>query len=176
MEPFAEVLYGRRQVDENELRTIYDIFGFYKAPQLRMQVARPPSPENAQTTRVSPLQMALAIAALSNHGIVPAPRIAMAINTPEQGWISLPALGQPFEAVPASAVDEAILSYIPGNQAFWQHVGQAEEEEMKVTWFIAGTPPNWQAAPLVVVVVLEEDNVRLAQRIGQELLLDAMNP
>jgi hypothetical protein len=27
-----------------------------------------------------------------------------------------------------------------------------------------------------VVVLLEEDNVRLAQRIGTELLVDAMNP
>jgi hypothetical protein len=29
---------------------------------------------------------------------------------------------------------------------------------------------------MVVVVLLEEDNVRLAGRIGKELLVDAMNP
>jgi len=45
-----------------------------------------------------------------------------------------------------------------------------------VTWFIAGTPPNWQASPLVVVVLLQENNAWLAQRIGQELLVDAMYP
>jgi len=28
----------------------------------------------------------------------------------------------------------------------------------------------------VIVVLLEEDDLRLAQRIGQELLVDAMNP
>ena len=32
------------------------------------------------------------------------------------------------------------------------------------------------ATPLVVVVLLEEDNARLAQWIGQELIIDAMNP
>lgn len=177
MEPFASALFGKPSVDQNELRAVYEIYGFYKAPQLRMQVAPPPSSAaSVENLRVSPLQMALASAALSNHGVVPAPRIAMAINTPTQGWISLPALGLPFEAIQASAVDEAILSYIPSNQAYWQHIGRAEDEGMTVTWFIGGTPPNWQAAPLVVVVILEEDNARLAQRIGQELLVDAMNP
>ncbi len=178
MEPFAKVLYGDQTLDHNELRSMYETFGFYNVPQPRMQVAHPPSRANVEIVRVSPLQMALASAALSNHGVIPAPRIAMAINSPQQGWISLPALGLPFEAVQASAVDEAILSYIPANRPHWQHIGQAEEEEegMFVTWFIGGTPPNWQAAPLVVVVALEEDNARLAERIGQELLFQSMNP
>ena len=41
---------------------------------------------------------------------------------------------------------------------------------------MGGTPPNWQATPLVLVVLLEEDNVDLAQEIGRELLDSAMNP
>ena len=41
---------------------------------------------------------------------------------------------------------------------------------------MAGTLPNWQATPLVVVVLLENDDASLAERIGQELLVDAMNP
>jgi cell division protein FtsW (lipid II flippase) len=176
MEPFVKVPYENQNLDHNKLQSVYEAFGFYKAPRLRMQVAHPPSREDVEIIRISPLQMALASAALSNHGIVPAPRIAMAINTPQQGWISLPALGLPFEAVQASAVDEAILSYVPINKSHWQHIGQAEDEGTFITWFIGGTPPNWQAAPLAVVVVLEEDNVRLAQRVGQELLISAMNP
>jgi hypothetical protein len=55
-------------------------------------------------------------------------------------------------------------------------MSQAKSDESPITWFIAGTPPNWQASPMVVVVVIEEDNVTLAQRIGKELLVDAMNP
>ena len=100
----------------------------------------------------------------------------MAVNTPSDGWISLPALGTPFEALQAPAADEAASSYLIENQTYWQHLGQAHEDESFVTWFIGGTPPNWQASPLIVVVVLEESNVRLAQRIGQELLIDAMTP
>ena len=126
--------------------------------------------------RISPLQMALACAALSDHGVTPAPRIAMAVNTPSEGWVTLPALGMPFEALQAAAADEASSSYLVKDQTYWQHIGQAQENESFFTWFIGGTPPNWQATPLVIVVVLEEDNERLAQRIGQELLVDAMNP
>jgi hypothetical protein len=120
--------------------------------------------------------MALACAALSNHGIVPAPRIAMAVNTPVDGWVTLPALGTPFEALQASAADEAASSYLVENQTYWQHIGRAQENASSFTWLIGGTPPSWQATPLTIVVVLEEDNERLAQHIGQELLLDAMNP
>jgi len=122
------------------------------------------------------LQVALASAALSNHGIIPPPRIATAVNTPEEGWVVLPALGTSLNAVPLSAADEAAESLIVDGESYWAHTARAEGDESPVTWFIGGTPPNWQATPLVVVVLLEEDNARLAEWIGRELLIDAMNP
>ena len=61
-------------------------------------------------------------------------------------------------------------------ESYWEHTGQAKSNESPVTWFIAGTPSNWQASPMVVVVLVEEDNVNLAQRIGKELIVDAMSP
>jgi hypothetical protein len=60
--------------------------------------------------------------------------------------------------------------------SYWSHVGQAKSKESAITWFNAGTRPNWQASPLVVVVLLEEDNVSLAQQIGRELLARVMSP
>jgi hypothetical protein len=141
-----------------------------------MQVAEPTTDSEGNDLHISPLQVALASAALSNHGTVPAPRIAMAVNTPNAGWVVLPALGMPFEAVPAKAADEAAQALRVDGQNYWAHTGQAESEESPVTWLIAGTLPNWQASPLVVVVLLEENNARLAQHIGQELLIDAMSP
>jgi len=120
--------------------------------------------------------VALASAALSNHGIIPAPRIAMAINSPARGWISLPALATPIEAIQPSAGDETALSYLAQSQVYWQHLSQVEEKDGFITWYIGGTPPNWQATPLVVVVLLEENNPRLAQQVGQELLAGAMKP
>ena len=176
MEPFIQALTGSTSANETFMVNVYKAFGFYQTPQIQLPTASASSEADIALTRVSPLQMALAASSLSNHGLIPAPRIAMAVNTPSEGWISLPALGMSIEALPASAADEAVSSYLVKNQTYWQHLGQAQEAESSFTWFIGGTSPNWQATPLVIVVLLEEDNIRLAQRIGQELLVDAMNP
>jgi len=178
IEPFEQALAGRpnKTLNQGELQKVYEAFGFNRAPVLRMQVAEPVFDTGEKDLHVSPLQVALASAALSNHGTVPAPRIATAVNTPNDGWVVLPALGTPFEAIPASAADETAQSMLVDGESYWAQLGHAESDESAVTWFIAGTPPNWQASPLVVVVLLEENNAQLAQRIGQELLIDAMNP
>jgi cell division protein FtsW (lipid II flippase) len=176
LEPFEQALHGNKTLTEDELQSVYETFGFDRAPLLRMQVAEPTTDEQGNDLHVSPLQAALAAAALSNHGSIPAPRLAMAVNTPNAGWVVLPASGTPFEAIPAEAADAAAQALQVNGENYWAHIGQAESEESPVTWFVTGTLPNWQASPLVVVVLLEENNTRLAQHIGQELLIDAMSP
>jgi len=176
IKPFAQALFQKQNVSDEELEIIYDAIGFNHTPEIQLQVAETLSSSELNHLHISPLQVALASAALSNHGIIPAPSIASAVDTPSEGWVILPVLGMPFEAMQAPAADEAAASFIVDGQNYWSHVGQATEEESSVTWFIAGTPPNWQGTPLVVVVLVEENNIRLAQRIGQELIVDAMNP
>lgn len=173
LEPFEQALAIAPARGDMEL---HKRFGFDRAPLVRMQVAEPITDMQAGDPHVSPLQVALAAAAFSNHGTVPAPRLATAVNTLNAGWISLPALGTPFEALPAKAADETAQWLSTSGLNFWSHTGQAESDESKVTWYAAGTLPNWQAAPLVVVILLEEDDPRLAGHIGEELLIDAMNP
>jgi hypothetical protein len=140
-----------------------------------MPVAEPPAETNTKDLHVSPLQVALAAAALSNHGAIPAPRLATAVNTPTNGWVVLAALGKSSTAIPAKAADDTAKSLMADQENFWSHVGQAKSQEAPVTWFLAGTPPTWQASPMVVVVLLEEENARLAQQIGQALLADVMH-
>ena len=176
LEPFAQALFGTKSISQAEIKKVYAACGFYRAPLLRMQVAEPISETESKDLHISPLQVALAAAALSNHGTIPAPRIATAVNTPNEGWVVLPALETSREAMQASAADETAQSLIADSEGYWTHTGQARSDESPVTWFIAGTPPNWQASPMVVVVLLEEENESLAQKIGKELLADAMNP
>jgi hypothetical protein len=107
---------------------------------------------------------------------MPAARMAISVNTPQEGWVVLPPLGPSLDVIQPAEADGAAAVFVDEGKNYWSHIGRATGEEGPVTWFIAGTPPNWQATPLVVVVVLEEDNERLAQFIGQELLVDAMNP
>lgn len=176
IEPFRRALYGEAAPARDALNKVAETFGWDRAPLLRMPVALPIFDAERGDPHISPLQAALAAAALSNHGILPAPRIATAVNTPNDGWVVLPALGAPLEVIPASTADETAESYRIEGQNYWVHTGQGESEESPVTWLIGGTLPNWQATPLVVTVLLEEDNQRLVERIGQELLTDAMTP
>ena len=175
-DPFEQALSQPGVPSEISDQGMYETFGFDRIPQLRMLLAGPILKEDGTEPLVSPLQVALAAAALSNDGTIPAPRLATAVETPNQGWVVLPALGTATNVLPAAAADGVAGSLASDSQNYWGYSGQAESEESAVTWFIAGTPPNWQAAPLVVTVLLEEDNVRLARQIGQELLIDAMSP
>lgn len=176
LEPFVRALFGSGELNEGQLGTLYESFGFQRAPELRMPVAAVLAADRLDNVHVTPLQAVLAAAALSNEGIMAAPRIATAVNTPNDGWIILPAPGMSFQAVTASQADEAVGDFIREGQNYWSHTATASEDNSVVTWFLAGTPPNWPAAPLVVVVLLEEDNPGRAREIGQELLLDAMFP
>ena len=134
----------------------------------------PVSSENKNTSiqylKVSPLQMSIAAATLSYKGIIPSPRIATAINTPEQGWVVLPALSQPIEVIQPAAANEAALSFIEEGKPYWSHIGQASEDETNVTWLLAGTLPDWRGTPLVLIVTLEDLNAPLAKSIGENLL------
>lgn len=174
LKPFGAALFGNASLSQTDWQTVHQVFGFLKAPELMMNAAS--STSDGEDFYVTPLQMALASAALSNAGTVPAPRIAMAVNTPQSGWVVLPAVGKPFEVSQAEAASEAVLSFIREGDNFWSHVAQAQGRESTVTWFIGGTLPTWQASPLAVVVLLEENNLREAGRIGRELLVDAMTP
>ena len=176
MDPFSAALAGDVNAGSNELRNVQEAFGFQRVPEIRIQVAAPIADAALENFHVTPLQVALACAALSHDGIAPAPRIATAVNTPSDGWVILPALGSPREAVPATAAAVAADSFIQEGKNYWSHIGQATEKDTSVTWFLAGTPSNWQASPLVVVVLLEDNNSGLAEYIGQELLVDAMYP
>jgi cell division protein FtsI/penicillin-binding protein 2 len=176
LEPFEQALFGKDALTQDELQHLYQTVGLDRPPILQIQVAEPVFDTEGKDLHVSPLQVALASAALSNHGSIPAPRIATAVNTPNDGWIVLPAPGTPFEAIPPSAADETAASMIVHGETYWAHTGQAESKESPITWFLAGTPPNWQATPLVVVVLLEDNNAQLAQQIGREVLAESMNP
>lgn len=153
---------------DSELLAFYENLGIFRAPLITLPVADAFITNDLDDLRISPLQAILAISALSNEGVAPAPRIATAVNTLEQGWVVLPALDEPRELIPASAANEAALSFVREGNAYWSHTGLGSINETTVSWWVAGTPPDWQGAPLALVVVLEEKNAPLAERIGDE--------
>jgi len=129
--------------------------------------------ETMENLRVSPLQMALAAAAMSNNGIRPPARIALAANTPQQGWVVLPALGRSVDALPSPFARETTRE-LAGENPYWSFVGAAIDTSQ--TWYLAGTLPDWSGTPLALVVLLEEDNSFNANKIGKALLEKALKP
>ncbi len=159
----------------------YKKLGVYESPQIPMPVAPVAASPEVNRVKASPLQIALAAATLSNSGMRPAAHIALAVNTPQAGWVILPT---PPASGPHFTADQLTnLQYfaIP-NTSFW---GRAVYEGDGIWAFIGGTLPEWQGTPLAVAVVIEETapqgtNVtsltQRAQQIGLQLLQKTTSP
>jgi cell division protein FtsW (lipid II flippase) len=170
LQPIYKIKFNDNFASETQLNALFIELGFYQTPVINIPLAGSFVGESTKDLRISPLQMALAASVLGNHGTMPAPRISMAMNTPEQGWVILPSEGKPRELYQASATDEAAMSYIVEGRPYWSHTGQANIGEDVFTWLIAGTVPDWGGTPLVLVVTLEEDNIPLAETVRTRLL------
>jgi cell division protein FtsW (lipid II flippase) len=152
----------------------FTALGFYTAPNLHLPVATASSP--GQSLRISPLQMALAASALSDKGLRPAPRLAMAVKTPSQGWVVLPPLSQPVKVLSSSSATSATQALMVKGQPLWLWSGLAGTTIKPFAWALAGTLPGWQGTPMAIVVLLEDANQQWAAYIGQQLLVAAMQP
>ena len=148
--------------------------GFYSAPDLHLPVVNASSP--GQSLRISPLQMALAASALSDKGLRPAPRLAMAVKTPSQGWVVLPPLSQPVQVLSPGTAASTTQALMVKGQPLWQWSGLAGTANKPNAWAVAGTLPNWQGTPMAIVVLLEDANQSWAAYIGQQMLVAAMQP
>ena len=114
----------------------------------------------------NPLSMALLAAALSNEGIAPAARLALAVNTPQSGWVILPAEGK-AQTLFTSAESAQLTKTFKTNATHWQLIGNADEDTL---WLLAGTPTDWQGTPLGLALVLEDGDTDLAEEIAKVLL------
>ena len=196
--PGADTTLGKLLGTE-QLYKLFNTLGFFKTPQLRLPTNTAPDPHTytdsetaalglqppssasdqapEQALRLSPLQMALAAAALSNQGILPAPNLVTAVNTPQAGWVILSPLGETNQSLFSAATNVTATSLVEEGGTVWQTVSIAPNgPENSVSWFVGGTPPEWEGKPLALAVIIEEDNPTLVTRIGQSLLQAAMQP
>ncbi len=164
--------------------TLYDLYtglGFTSEPDIPLEVASPEItiPSNAAAgeligsgqARITPLQMALAVAALSNGGIRPAVRLANSVETPAAGWVSFPV--NPSTNSGLSNVDFAVDTLTSSALPAWESLGWAVNGGQEITWYLAGTLPDWQGTRVALVIVLEEFNPLAAQEIGRTIMADA---
>jgi hypothetical protein len=58
----------------------------------------------------------------------------------------------------------------------WQETARASAGEGRWhTWYLAGTLPGWKGSPMVLALLIEEDNPALAARMGQAVMQAALS-
>jgi len=176
--------YMAEMTGVDPLIDLYQTLGFYTEPSLHLRVAEVGTQEISDfdaffrgeaTINISPLQMALAASALTNEGILPAPRIVNGYQDPQGNWITLPKLGTNSQALSKERVHQVTSLLKAPDSPHWQVTASATTEEgQSITWFVAGTTLDWQGQPFTVVVTLEEHNPEKAAEIGKSLLDQAI--
>ena len=185
--------------NEQDLITLLDKLGLFTAPTFPIETlssTRPASlsdtagyitglldPNTEALLKVSPLQMAFAAATLSNAGERPAPHLAMAVDTPQSGWVML------LDTTDAEYVfQEKQAKHIANALAdeelpIWEVIsagdegnGNSSESNPGYSWFIGGTLPEWPGVPLAIAVLLEENDPQRVLEMGESLLQSAMQP
>ncbi len=173
------------QVGVIDFQNLYRALGFYTTPDVYLPVNDTTNTVSITDARlealgfselrVSPLQMALAAASLSNGGKRPGPMLAASVQTPQSGWVVLPndAAQTVFTSLPSTSV---LSTFSNGDLPAWEATGTAQDEEQQFSWYIGGTLPNWTGQPMAIAVLLEEDNADMAQSIGENVLKQAVQP
>lgn len=118
---------------------------------------------------VAPLDVVRIGATLSAGGVKPATRFVLAVNTPGQGWVVIPAEGESKSVLSPFQARALAQRLTPQGAAFWEYLAEVKAEK-PVTWYLAGTLPEWQGVPIALVVLLEEENPTLAKQIGQAIM------
>ncbi|MHB0988344.1 MAG: FtsW/RodA/SpoVE family cell cycle protein [Bellilinea sp.] len=183
--PGALVELGAR-LSDSQMHDLFLDFGFFSSPEFELPTLAPSLDQpvtdivlaslGQSGLKVTPLQMALATAQLSNSGARPTPHLASAVRTPHQGWVVLPT-GTATTVDGTYAQPEGLKTVPTSGLPVWDVIGQAQTDDgHPITWYISATIHSWPGSPLALALVLEEDNPNLAGQIGRELMFAALNP
>lgn len=164
---------------------LYTDLGLSAEPQIPLETSHPVFPGNVSSHAslydgstgllVSPLQMTIMAASLANGGKVVTPQIAVAFKSSTGDWVLLDKGAPPRALVNFNATD-AVSKLTQGDFPGWEISSWAADQEASISWYIAGTPPDWHGTPLAVVVALEDGSPALAQKKGRQIFMDAISP
>jgi peptidoglycan glycosyltransferase len=172
------------QLQPVQIQDLLQKLKFNQAPEMPIAVAMPDLVSTiqhsdlvaigAEDLYITPIQLALASAAITNNGALPSPLLTTAIQSPQGNWIIVDTQSNSQALLPSQASFARQLLTSP-NSNYWQTIALAQTKQITLTWFIGGTITTSSEVPLATALVLEEDNPTLAQQIGQVLLTSVIN-
>lgn len=168
-----------KQLDE-----LFLSLGFYSSTDIPLQVAsaspsRVDSAERAalgqDTLTITPLQGALAAAAVSNEGVIPSPILVLSTRLPGKEWTSSSPLNSQVALDKDSTLRAADLLSVHGT-FYWETLAVVPSgQNQTVVWYLAGTLKPWKGSPLALALVLETNDPLLSRSIGRSLMENALN-
>ena len=141
----------------------------FELPETIISITEVDEDQQLNNLQFSPLQIARASAAFSNEGIIPYPKLALAVNSPTQGWIVFSAK-EPIQIMDRVSANQTAAFFSRKDFPAWEMTSSNFSEEDPVHWYISGTLPSWQASPMVFVMTLESGNSSTAKLIGAEIM------
>ncbi|MFO7624636.1 MAG: FtsW/RodA/SpoVE family cell cycle protein [Anaerolineales bacterium] len=183
MAALGDQIRANSPVGTEPLLDLFQWMGFYSTPAINLPAAGSTGPDSLADVqqysavgqselRISPLQMALAAASLSNNGVRPAPRLVQAIQTDDASWVNQSTLADASPVFSSEAANAVALALRVNDLSVWQSVGRAQNAPgQAITWYLAGVLPDWAGPPAVLALLLEEDNPDRAIQIGQQILM-----
>lgn len=160
------------------LLNVYKDLGLFSVPNFPLEMPEADKPELTQdiafylgeSFRISPIQMAIAASALSNEGNLPEPRMVNAHQIADGSWNTFPSYSENSQVQSLVFTPQLTELFTNPDGSFWEITSFVMNEGEPITWFIGGTPADWQGDPFVVVIVLEADAPQLAASIGKTLI------
>ncbi len=119
--------------------------------------------------RLSPLQLAVAAAELTNGGQKVTPVLVTAYQSSDGNWNLLNSSAA-NQSIPNIDAPKTVDLLVQGNTPVWKTVAQVVDNKKTVSWYVAGTPSNWQGVPFALVIALEDNTAAQAELIGNQLI------
>lgn len=161
---------------EEDIRGLLSTFGWTEDPPFTLpqapalEITNPIDPSFLKDQLLlSPLQVARASTVFSQAGLMPYPRLAMAVKTPHQGWLVLST--QDSQAV-LPDTDTFKTAQILSRQNFtgWDITASSKLDDQSITWYLSGTQQNWKGTPLVFVLVIENAAPQDVRQSGRTIM------
>jgi len=169
------------QLPENEIMTFLGSYGWTETFSFELPQNEPIRLSDEITLEflkselfLSPLQVARAAAIFSQSGILPYPRIAMAVNTPSQGWVVLSSK-ESKKVIGAENANKISSNMSRMDIPVWDIVSNIKQDELNISWFVSGTLPEWQSTPIIFALVLEDSQPQIARINGRKLMGELTN-